>query len=81
MERLTEYIYEQVNLKGLDIAGIGEKNADILETGIRNLAEYEDTELTPKEVKYLRDAHSNVLKFVMDKMKIKNECDYWKKKP
>ena len=43
------------------------------------LAAYEDTGLTPEEVKYLRDASSNVLKFVMDKMKIKNECEQWRK--
>lgn len=122
MERLTEYDYEQVVLKGLNIVGIGESNADILEAGVRKLATYEDigipaediidilaimsesqddvddsgisvgmihdlvelaryreSGLTPEEVKYLRDASSNVLKFVMDKMKIKNECEQWRK--
>jgi hypothetical protein len=49
MERLTEYIYEQVMLKGLNIVGIGEKNADILTEGIRKLAAYEDTGFTPEE--------------------------------
>lgn len=46
---------------------------------INKLGRYEDTGLTPEEVKYLRDASSNVLKFVMDKMKIKNECEQWRK--
>lgn len=51
MERLTEYDYEQVVLKGLNIVGIGEKNADILESGVRRLAEYEDIGIPADDIK------------------------------
>lgn len=44
MERLTYRDYEQISVKGLDIVGIGEKNADILSRAIEKLSYYEDLE-------------------------------------
>lgn len=44
MERLTYQDYEQILVKGLDIVGIGEKNADILTNAIEKLSYYEDLE-------------------------------------
>ena len=44
MDRLTYKDYEQIQVKGLDIVGIGEKNADILSLAIEKLSYYEDLE-------------------------------------
>lgn len=44
MDRLTYRDYEQIQVKGLDIVGIGEKNADILSRVIEKLSYYEDLE-------------------------------------
>lgn len=66
MERLTAYEYEQVNIKGLDIYGIGEKNADILDKASRRLAEYEDTGLTPIEINRLNDFEHSQLAILLE---------------
>lgn len=44
MERLTYRDYEQIQVKGLNVVGIGEKNADILSRAIEKLSAYEDLE-------------------------------------
>lgn len=77
MERLTEYDYEQVVLKGLNIVGIGESNADILEAGVRKLANYEDTGLTPEEINNDIRVHTELWEERLNEAQ--SEWDKWHK--
>jgi hypothetical protein len=83
MERLTEYDYEQVMLKGLNVVGIGEQNADILEAGVRKLAAYEDTGRIPEEIinieKMCREQSNNMIKHGIEMERLYEECERWKK--
>lgn len=82
MERLTEYDYEQVVLKGLNIVGIGEKNADILVEGIKKLADYEDTGLPPEEIEQLMKTCHTAVQLWDNTAKrncdLYDEIEYWK---
>lgn len=44
MERLIEQVYEQYMMKGFDVVGIGEKNAEVLDRVAEKLYEYEQAE-------------------------------------
>lgn len=72
MERLTEYDYEQVVLKGLNIVGIGEQNEDILVSGIKKLAAYEDTALTPAEIQKMGINYVSVQEMNSNNIEIAN---------
>ena len=74
--RLTERVYEQVLIKGLEIFGIGEKNADILENATRKLFEYEYLGLSPEEIKDILVVLSESQD---DLKKLQAELDQWKR--
>lgn len=51
MERFIEQVYEQYLMKGFDVVGIGEKNAEVLDRVAEKLYEYEQAEEEGKLLK------------------------------